>query len=88
MRSEAPCWKSPKSDRPTWIRSSAVLLHAGVIESRATISPTPIATPATVSAVRTLPPQEVLEHEPGPGHGAYPLIRLRSNAWSPLATRS
>ena len=45
-----------------------------VIESSATISPTPIATPATVSAVRTFRRRRFLQHEPRPGHGANPLI--------------
>ena len=52
VRSDAPCWKRPKSDRPTWINCFAVSWTPAVIESSATISPTPIATPATVSAVR------------------------------------
>ena len=51
VRSEAPCWKRPKSARPTWIRSPAVRCTPAAIESSATISATPIATPAAVSAV-------------------------------------
>ena len=74
VRSEAPCWKSPKSERPTWISWLAVFFTPAVIESSATISPTPIATPATVSAVRafrrsrflsTSPPQVTRRIVPG-----------------------
>ena len=53
VRSDAPCWKTPKSARPTWIRSAAVRRTPAAIESSATISATPIATPAAVSPVRT-----------------------------------
>ena len=53
VRSDAPCWKTPKSERPTWIRSAAVRRTPAAIESSATISATPIATPAAVSPVRT-----------------------------------
>src|SRR5262245_30443359 len=53
VRSEAPSWKTPKSERPTWIRSPAVRRTPAAIESSATMSATPIATPADVSAVRT-----------------------------------
>src|SRR6476659_7409250 len=45
-------WKRPKSARPTWIRSFAVLWTPAAIDSSATMSPTPMATPAAVSAVR------------------------------------
>ena len=71
MRSDASAWKTPKSARPTWIRSPAVLRTPAAIESSATISPTPIATPAAVSAVLAAPPQEVLPDEPDPRHVAY-----------------
>ena len=68
MRSDASAWKTPKSARPTWIRSPAVLRTPAAIESSATISPTPSATPAAVSAVLARPPQEVLPDEPDPRH--------------------
>ena len=47
-----PLWKSPKSERPTWMRSFAVLRTPAVMESRATIRPTPIETPNAVRIVR------------------------------------
>src|SRR5262249_17050736 len=53
VRSEAPCWKTPKSARPTWIRSAAVARTPAAIDSSATISATPIATPAAVGGVCT-----------------------------------
>src|SRR5262245_4330047 len=64
VRSEAPCWKRPKSERPTWIRSFAVFFTPAVMESRATISPTPIATPAPVRAVRALRRSRFLSTRP------------------------
>src|SRR5688572_437392 len=51
VRSGVPSWNTPKSARPMWIRSSAVLRTPAAIDSRATISPTPIAIPAAVSVV-------------------------------------
>src|SRR5207245_11796570 len=53
-RPDAPSGKTPKSERPTWTRSPAVLRTPAAIDSSATISATPIATPADVSAVRAL----------------------------------
>ncbi len=52
VASETPLWNSPKSERPMWIRSPAVCSAPAEIESSATISPTPMATPADVSSVR------------------------------------
>src|SRR5207302_1364020 len=52
VKSTTPLWKSPKSARPTWIRSFAVRRTPAASERSATISPTPIATPAAVSALR------------------------------------
>src|SRR5437667_4437398 len=52
LKSETSDWKTPKSERPTWISSPAVLFTPAESESSATISPTPSETPAVVSAVR------------------------------------
>src|SRR4029450_3420045 len=52
VRSEALCWKTPKSARPMWMRSPAVLRTPAAIDSNATISATPIETPAAVRPVR------------------------------------
>src|SRR5256885_14588808 len=52
LKSETSDWKTPKSERPTWISSPAVLSTPAESESNATISPTPNETPAVVSAVR------------------------------------
>ena len=52
LKSETSDWKTPKSERPTWISSPAVFSTPAESESSATISPTPSETPAVVSAVR------------------------------------
>ena len=52
MKSDTPDWKSPKSERPTCVRSPAVRCTPFVIASSATISPTPSPTPTAVKAVR------------------------------------
>ena len=65
VRSDAPDWKTPKSARPTWIRSLAVRRTPAAIESSATISATPIATPAAVRPVRTARRMRFRQTSPG-----------------------
>ena len=74
VRSVTSFWKSPKSARPTWIRSSAVLCTPAAIERSATISPTPIATPAEVRAVR--PRRRRRFFQISPGHVTCESLRL------------
>src|SRR5689334_11566886 len=74
VRSAAPDWNSPKSERPTCTSSPAVRLTPFVIDSSARISPTPIATPETVSAVRTFRRSRFLRISPAQVIGPNPLI--------------
>ena len=53
MRSDAPCWKTPKSARPTWIRSAAVRRTPGRDGEQRHDQRDPDRDPATVSPVRT-----------------------------------
>ena len=62
--------RAPKSARPTWIRSPAVLLTPAAIESSATISPTPMRDAGRGQRGPARTPQQVLPDEADPGHGA------------------
>ena len=73
VRSDAPDWKSPKSERPTWISSSAVFLHARGDREQRDDQPDADRDPGDGEAGANLPPQQVLQDQPRPGHGSYPL---------------
>src|SRR5436190_1691528 len=83
VASETPLWKSPKSARPRWIRSAAVRFAPAAIESSATISPTPSATPAAVSSVRTGLRRRFFRTRPNQVMTRAPYSRVRSDGMEP-----